>query len=154
MREYELKDNEYLIIKDNGKFAQIDLNKTFPKSILYYEAETPKPSPLEALENIKKLFVGSPIDLSQQFDIIETALQRNVELEDIISEITSGEAVVISAEKHIAFEIIQEKRVNVDLLMRSHLVEIYNMEMGTHNELHKWQALTEQEFNAIKEELL
>ena len=30
---------------------------------------------LEALENIKSLFVGSPIDMSQQFDIIETALK-------------------------------------------------------------------------------
>ena len=32
-------------------------------------------SPLEALENIRKLFIGSPIDLSQQLGIIETALK-------------------------------------------------------------------------------
>jgi hypothetical protein len=31
---------------------------------------------LEALENIRKLFIGSPIDLSQQLDLIETALKR------------------------------------------------------------------------------
>ena len=31
---------------------------------------------LESLENIKNLFVGSPIDLSQQFEIIEKALKE------------------------------------------------------------------------------
>lgn len=41
---------------------------------------------LQALENIKSLFVGSPIDLSQQFDIIETALKRLEVLDNIQSK--------------------------------------------------------------------
>lgn len=37
-------------------------------------------TPLEALENIRTLFIGSPIDLSQQFAIIKTALIEREEL--------------------------------------------------------------------------
>ena len=33
-------------------------------------------TPLEALENIKTLFIGSPIELSKQFETIETALKH------------------------------------------------------------------------------
>ena len=33
-------------------------------------------TPLEALNNIKNLFIGSPIKPTQQFEIIETALKR------------------------------------------------------------------------------
>ena len=44
-------------------------------------------TPLEALENIKSLFVGSPIDLSQQFDIIEKELNDNHFYKHMISKV-------------------------------------------------------------------
>lgn len=38
---------------------------------------------LKALENIKKMFVGSPIDLTQQFDVIK----KDLEILEILKEL-------------------------------------------------------------------
>ena len=43
-------------------------------------------TPLEALENIKKLFIGSSINLSKQFDIIEKALKDHTKIKELFEK--------------------------------------------------------------------
>ena len=65
--------------------------------------------PLEALENIKSLFVGSSIDLSEQFEIIEKALTE----EEICKEIEEYQE---NKKKLKALDIIVKKGVDVNMI--------------------------------------
>lgn len=81
--------------------------------------------------------------------LIEIALERLIELEDIFSEIKSGEAVVVSAEKSVALEVIKEKLFYIDfkLLLSSTDYETYCFMVGN-------KKLTKQEYDLLKEVLL
>ena len=64
---------------------------------------------LEALKNIKNLFVGSPIDLSKQLDIIEIALHEKNNLERKLDEYAL--ALKDRNEQLKALEIIKEHKL-------------------------------------------
>lgn len=114
---------------------------------------------LEALERIRKnlthykdsddspyLFEQDEIDL----DIIETALERLVELEDIFSEIESGEAVVVSVEKNKALEIIKEKfEIGVLQETCNNDLKVYQLCSSTAR-----KYITQEEYELLKEVLL
>lgn len=81
---------------------------------------------LEALENIKSLFAGSPIDLSQQFEIIETALKDYGKLKiDFLKEATENDylKMVLEIIKNHIVEIKEENIIekpvnNNELIIR------------------------------------
>ena len=63
-------------------------------------------SPLKALKNIRTLFIGSPINLSQQLNIIETALKEHELMKQI--RITARFDLAQVNKEHKALEIIKE----------------------------------------------
>ena len=122
-------------------------------------------TPLEALKELKSLEIWTKKG-RKTFDIIETALKRIPELEKDIED--THKAYTMAIEKHIkdeneyiewvqqggydkkklkAFEILIEKRVNVDLLMILEDVNIYN---GFACNTGEYRKLTQEEFNLLK----
>ena len=86
-------------------------------------------------------------------DIIETALDRLIELKDFFIEIESGEAVVVSAEKNRAFEIIKECLVSEFKLFEKdgeYFILFY------FDELHQltFKLKSKEEYDLLKEVLL
>lgn len=63
-------------------------------------------TPLEALNNIKNLFIGSPINPAQQFEIIETALKKYKVLQEVHKDFVDK-----NIKKLKALEIIKTKPI-------------------------------------------
>jgi len=89
-------------------------------------------TPLEALENLRMLFMGSPIDLSHHLNIIETALK--------------------------VLEIIKNKRVNIEDFLDyiehdNPSYEEYAYEWFGEYEYFPENQLTEEEYDLLKEVL-
>ena len=63
-------------------------------------------------------------ECEEELDIIENALGRLIELEDIFSETKSGEAVVVSAEKNEVLEIIKGGKIQIDFYPNDYVIHI------------------------------
>ena len=110
-----------------------------------------RPTPLEALNNIKNLFIGSPINPTQQLEIIETSLKDTEKLKKCykneLKNVSYYNYLAVKYKK--ALEIIKEKRVDVALLFYVSNADMYNKAKQFYNH-HK---LTQEEFELLKEVL-
>lgn len=98
---------------------------------------------LEALERIKKWFPFKTNELEyQDICIIETALKRLEQAENCV--FTSKEDV---KKEHKAFEILKEKKVNLEYLKCCETYEQYKTICSY------WNEITQEEFNLLKEKL-
>ena len=107
-------------------------------------------TPLQALNNIKNLFIGSPINQSQQFEIIETALKRLEKIDNTTTKMNNKKLIMFDEEvgKRLkALEIIKEKGNFLCLHYSEYENKyyIYDAELYMHNEL------TKEEYELLKE---
>ena len=128
---------------------------------------------LKALNRIKQFMSLNAAHWKQDISYIETALKNYEELTNtppILWGRTHGNTQSIidyickhykevkitnleDEEKLKALEIIKEKLVNVDLLMRCDYLDVYNMQMRVYSPIHKFQELTQKEYDLLKEVL-
>ena len=124
---------------------------------------------LEALENIKKLFIGSPIDLSQQFGIIENALKEKEEWDELENMFPHGKTSIRSLmiiltqldikdsdtllNKLKALEIIKRKPFILPTVLMFETYEEYFEEYGEWNEEKDDTCYTKEEFDLLREVL-
>ena len=106
-------------------------------------------TPLEALKRYRQYLTIT------DFDIIEKALKdyQTIKIQ-CVSELLNEISREYVYRQLKALAIIKYKWVNVDLLIRCHYVDVYNMEMRTYAINHKFQDLTQQEYDLLKEVLL
>ena len=84
------------------EIVKVNIKHMYPKIEL---------TPLQALENIKNLFIGSPINPTQQFGIIETALKAleiikdNLDIIEIIKKGSSQGLIDLPDEE---YELLKE----------------------------------------------
>lgn len=104
---------------------------------------------LEALENIKNY--DTRVGLHQDdYDIIETALKDYENLQ--LKHKSLLDAVLDDFKRFKALEIIKEKRVVIDLLLKSENSEMYNVVFENWNRAERFK-LTQKQFDLLKEVL-
>lgn len=108
-----------------------------------------KITPLEALKNIKNLFIGSSINPTQQFEIIETELKENKTLKKLYKMELKNTSYYnnLALKYKKALEIIANKNVCIHDLKKSKTLEEYNG-------CREWEEqLTQAEYEPLKEAL-
>lgn len=107
---------------------------------------------LEALNNIKNLFIGSSINPTQQFEIIETALKENEKLKKLYKVELKNTAYYnnLALKYRKALEIIKKKKVNVWTLLETKTCAEYNFKEVIVKTKRK---LIEEEYDLLKEVL-
>lgn len=103
---------------------------------------------LEALENIKNLFIGSPIDMSNEFEIIELAIKRAQHYINSYATLTRhievANTLISSYQKKLkALEIIKK-------------IVKHDIEVNGNTDIPKYEqneVITKEEYELLKQEL-